>query len=77
MPADLLEAEVAGLARRMAMVDLRDFKTKQILDLPNISSSHGGMFVTPDTKYPPPFAAALSMNRQESTIRDIVPETPT
>lgn len=36
---------------RMAMVDLRDFKTKQILDLPNISSSHGGMFVTPDTKY--------------------------
>ena len=36
---------------RMAMVDLRDFKTKQILDLPNISSSHGGMFVTPDTRY--------------------------
>lgn len=36
---------------RMAMIDLRDFKTKQIVDLPNISSSHGGMFVTPDTKY--------------------------
>jgi nitrous-oxide reductase len=36
---------------RMGMVDLRDFKTKQILDIPNIGSAHGGMFVTPDTDY--------------------------
>ena len=36
---------------RMGMVDLRDFKTKQILDIPNISSSHGGIFVTPNTEY--------------------------
>lgn len=36
---------------RMGMVDLRDFKTKQILDIPNIQSSHGGMFVTPNTEF--------------------------
>ncbi|MFA9444075.1 Sec-dependent nitrous-oxide reductase [Egicoccus sp. AB-alg6-2] len=36
---------------RIAMVDLRDFKTKQILDLPNLQSSHGGVFTTPDTEY--------------------------
>ncbi len=36
---------------RMGMVDLRDFKTKQIIDVPNIRSSHGGMFVTPNTDY--------------------------
>jgi len=36
---------------RCAMVDLRDFKVKQIYDIPNISSSHGGAFVTPDTDY--------------------------
>jgi nitrous-oxide reductase len=36
---------------RVAMIDLRDFKTKQILDVPNIQSSHGGMFVTPDSEY--------------------------
>lgn len=36
---------------RLAMVDLRDFKTKQILDLPNMQSSHGGVFATPDSEY--------------------------
>jgi nitrous-oxide reductase len=36
---------------RIAMVDLRDFKTKQILDLPNLQSSHGGVFATPNTEY--------------------------
>jgi nitrous-oxide reductase len=36
---------------RIAMVDLRDFKTKQILDVPNMQSSHGGVFATPDTEY--------------------------
>lgn len=36
---------------RIAMVDLRDFKTKQILDVPNLDSSHGGVFVTPNTDY--------------------------
>lgn len=36
---------------RLGMVDLRDFKTKQILDIPNIQTSHGGVFVTPNTEY--------------------------
>lgn len=36
---------------RLGMVDLRDFKTKQILDVPNIQTSHGGVFVTPNTEY--------------------------
>jgi nitrous-oxide reductase len=36
---------------RIAMIDLRDFKTKQILDIPNMQSSHGGVFATPDTEY--------------------------
>jgi nitrous-oxide reductase len=36
---------------RIAMIDLADFKTKQIVDIPNISTSHGGVFVTPNTEY--------------------------
>lgn len=36
---------------RMAVIDLRDFATKQILKNPNALSDHGGAFVTPDTKY--------------------------
>ena len=36
---------------RLGMVSLADFKTKQILDIPNIQTSHGGAFVTPNTEY--------------------------
>ncbi len=36
---------------RIAMVDLRDFKTKQIVDVPNLDTSHGGVFCTPNTEY--------------------------
>lgn len=36
---------------RIGMVDLRDFKPKQIVDLPNMQTSHGGVFVTPNTEY--------------------------
>src|SRR5262245_62899624 len=37
---------------RLARVDLRDFKTKQIFGpMPNISGNHGGAFVTPNTEY--------------------------
>ena len=36
---------------RLGMVDLRDFKVKQILDLPNMQTSHGGVFATPNTEY--------------------------
>jgi nitrous-oxide reductase len=35
----------------MAMIDLRDFETKQIVAVPNMQTSHGGMFVTPDSEY--------------------------
>ncbi len=36
---------------RLGMVELSDFKTKQIIDIPNIQTSHGGAFVTPDSEY--------------------------
>ncbi len=36
---------------RIAMIDLRDFKTKQIYSIPNVQTSHGGVFVTPNTEY--------------------------
>jgi nitrous-oxide reductase len=36
---------------RMAFVDLADMRTKQIVPVPNISTSHGGMFVTPNSEY--------------------------
>jgi nitrous-oxide reductase len=35
---------------RIAMVDLTDFKTRQVIDVPNLGTSHG-MCVTPDTEY--------------------------
>jgi len=35
---------------RIARIDLRDFKTKQILSIPNISANHGSSFVTPNTE---------------------------
>ncbi len=36
---------------RLAMVDLADWRTKQIVAVPNAQTSHGGMFVTPDSEY--------------------------
>jgi nitrous-oxide reductase len=36
---------------RMAVVDLRDFATKQIIGSPLIQGDHGGTFVTPNTDY--------------------------
>jgi nitrous-oxide reductase len=36
---------------RVAFVDLADFRTKQIFAVPNIQTSHGGMFVTPNSDY--------------------------
>lgn len=37
---------------RIARIDLRDFKTKQIYGpVPNISGNHSGAFVTPNTEY--------------------------
>ena len=36
---------------RLAVVDLRDFETKQIVVNPIFKSEHGGAFVTPNTEY--------------------------
>ena len=36
---------------RLAVIDLRDFETKQIVTNPIFKSEHGGAFVTPDTEY--------------------------
>jgi len=36
---------------RVAMIDMRDFRVKQVLAVPNIQTSHGGMFVTPNSEY--------------------------
>ncbi len=36
---------------RVAVVDLSDFMTKQIVANPLVMSDHGGAFVTPDTEY--------------------------
>ncbi len=36
---------------RIAVIDLRDFTTKQIVKNPNTTSDHGGSFVTPNTEY--------------------------
>jgi len=36
---------------RVARIDLKDFKTKQILKIPNVSGNHGATFVTENTEY--------------------------
>ncbi|MCA9280855.1 MAG: Sec-dependent nitrous-oxide reductase [Phycisphaeraceae bacterium] len=36
---------------RVAVIDLRDFETKQIIKNPLTISDHGGTFVTPDSEY--------------------------
>jgi len=36
---------------RVAVIDLRDFETKQIVDNPVVNNDHGATFVTPNTEY--------------------------
>jgi nitrous-oxide reductase len=36
---------------RIGMADLADFRTKQVLQVPNLQTSHGGIFATPNTEY--------------------------
>ncbi|MBI4227299.1 MAG: Sec-dependent nitrous-oxide reductase [Candidatus Omnitrophica bacterium] len=36
---------------RLAVIDLRDFETKQIVTNPIFNNNHGAAFVTPDTEY--------------------------
>lgn len=48
---------------RLAVVDLHDFETKQIVVNPFFKSNHGGAFVTPNTEYvmePSQYAAPFS-----------------
>jgi nitrous-oxide reductase len=36
---------------RLGFIELKDFKTKQIIDIPNAQTTHGGAFVTPNSEY--------------------------
>ncbi len=36
---------------RIGFVDLRDFRTKQTIQIPNHQSTHGGAFITPNSEY--------------------------
>lgn len=36
---------------RIAMIDLRDLRVKQVIKIPNMQTSHGGVFATPNTDY--------------------------
>jgi nitrous-oxide reductase len=66
---------------RIARIDLRDFKTKQILGpVPNISGNHGSAFVTPNTEYaimssrfpiPIPKGTAASIERFASEYKGV------
>ncbi len=67
---------------RVARIDLRDFKTKQILGpVPNISGNHGSAFVTPNTEYammssrfsvPIPLGTYASMDKYASEFKGII-----
>jgi nitrous-oxide reductase len=67
---------------RIARVDLRDFKTKQILGpVPNVSGNHGSAFVTPNTEYsmmasrfsiPIPKGTATSIDKYATDYKGVV-----
>jgi len=55
---------------RLARIDLRDFKTKQILKIPNISANHGSAFVTQNSEYVT-MATRMSAPFPEGTYADV------
>jgi len=55
---------------RMARIDLKDFKTKQILKIPNISANHGSSFITPNSEYAT-MSTRMSVPFPEGTYADI------
>ncbi len=55
---------------RVARIDLRDFKTKQILKIPNISANHGSSFVTPNSEYIT-MSTRMSVPFPEGTYADV------
>jgi nitrous-oxide reductase len=73
---------VNDMNARIARIDLRDFKTKQILGpIPNVSGNHGSAFVTPNTEYsmmatrfsvPIPKGTALPIDRYATDYKGIL-----
>ena len=67
---------------RIARIDLRDFKTKQIIGpVPNVSGNHGSAFVTPNTEYsvmasrfsiPIPKGTAIEVSKYASEYKGVV-----
>jgi nitrous-oxide reductase len=65
---------------RVAVIDLRDFETKQIIKTPNALNDHGGAFVTPNTEYViegPQYAAPIGneyapLEEYEETYRGLI-----
>ena len=67
---------------RLARIDLRDFKTKQILGpIPNVSGNHASSFVTPNTEYavmgsrfsiPLPKGTAVSVDKYATDYKGVV-----
>ncbi len=67
---------------RIARIDLRDFKTKQILGpIPNVSGNHGSSFVTPNTEYalmasrfsiPLPKGTAVGVDKYATDYKGVV-----
>ena len=56
---------------RVARIDLRDFKTKQIFGpVPNVSGNHGSAFVTPNTEYSV-MASRFSIPIPKGTVSDV------
>ncbi len=73
---------VNDMNARIARVDLRDFKTKQIIGpVPNVSGNHGSAFVTPNTEYsvmasrfsiPIPKGTAVEVAKYASDYKGVV-----
>ena len=66
---------------RVAVIDLRDFETKQIIKTPNIISDHGSTFVTPNSEYviqasqyatPLPFEEYAPMDQYQEKYRGLM-----
>lgn len=66
---------------RVAVIDLRDFETKQIIKNPNTISDHGASFVTPNTEYviettqysaPLPFENYAPMSEYKDKYRGLI-----
>ena len=55
---------------RIARIDLRDFKTKQILKVPNVSANHGSSFITQNSEYAT-MATRMSVPFPEGTYADV------